>query len=156
MTPNEPNAIALLRQGVYVPDAADCDAILQTYDTIVAERDAAVRERDAIKANYDESVRECANVMAMRENVSSQLWDCMNERDGYRARLAACERVVELDEWRVLTKDGENPKRTWWIQHEWAVEDAAAADKEYPADAPHRIVRVALVEDPALEGPRDE
>ena len=61
---------------------------------------AMTAERDAIKANYDESVRECANVMAMRENVSSQLWDCMNERDGYRARLAACERVVEAaTEW---------------------------------------------------------
>jgi hypothetical protein len=56
---------------------------------------AMTAERDAIKANYDESVRECANVMAMRENVSSQLWDCMNERDGYRARLAACQRMVE-------------------------------------------------------------
>ena len=143
-TTNEPEVIARIRLHLTVlpDDTVEITAvwmwdILAAYDAIVAERDAAVRE--------------CANVMAMRENVSSQLWDCMNERDGYRARLAACERVVELDEWRVLTKDGENPKRTWWIQHEWAVEDAAAADKEYPADAPHRVVRVALVDEPVSD-----
>jgi len=39
------------------------------------------------KYQLDAAVRE-------REDVSAQLWDCMNERDGYRARLAACERVV--------------------------------------------------------------
>jgi len=48
-TPTEPNAIALLRQGVYVPDAADCDAILQAYDTIVAERDEAVRDTQVVR-----------------------------------------------------------------------------------------------------------
>ncbi len=80
------------------------DAIVDECDSditkLVQERASLRAERDAIKANYDESVRECANVMAMRENVSSQLWDCMNEREGYRARLAACERVVEAaTEW---------------------------------------------------------
>jgi hypothetical protein len=117
---------------------------------------AMTAERDAIKANYDESVRECANVMAMRENVSSQLWDCMNERDGYRARLAACERVVEAAcEWG---------KRYGWQQdmaYSFAQKElaaavdeyraAVAADKEYPADAPHRVVRVALVDEPVSD-----
>jgi hypothetical protein len=44
---SEPNAIALLREGVFVPNAVDCDHILAAYDAIVAERDeaiAAVRE----------------------------------------------------------------------------------------------------------------
>ena len=103
----EPEAVSEIRSGLAGGRYSSCggygcydhtwhmEDVLRAYDAIVAERDAAVRERDAIKANYDESVRECANVMAMRENVSSQLWDCMNERDGYRARLAACETVVE-------------------------------------------------------------
>ncbi len=69
-TPNEPEVIAEARR----TGTLSVGAILAEYDRVCAERDAAVRQR---------------------EDVSSQLWDCMNEREGYRARLAACERVVE-------------------------------------------------------------
>jgi hypothetical protein len=89
-TTNEPNAIALLRQGVYVPDAADCDAILQAYDTIVAERDAAVRELHNARLN-SEIVAEV-----------NRRFDA--ECTTLRARLAACERVVEAAK-RVIDAD---------------------------------------------------
>ena len=107
-------------------DAAKWSENQHQYWSTVAQ--AAKAQRDAIKTNYDESVRECANVMAMRENVSSQLWDCMNERDGYRARLAACERVVEAAcEWG---------KRYGWQQdmaYSFAQKELAAAVDEYRA-----------------------
>ena len=45
-----------------------------------------------------------AEVERERENVSSQLWDCTNERDGYKHRAERMARVVEaanayLTEW---------------------------------------------------------
>jgi hypothetical protein len=71
MTPptREPEVIAEARR----TGTLSVGAILAEYDRVCAERDAAVLER---------------------EDVSSQLWDCMNERDGYRARLAACEKLA--------------------------------------------------------------
>jgi hypothetical protein len=91
--PNEPNAIALLRRGAYVPDAADCDAILQAYDAIVAERDAAVRERDVLRERADqfevgmvEAVQRlaaCAEIITRFDNVLSTVRDhlplCVND-----------------------------------------------------------------------------
>lgn len=88
MTPNEPNAIALLRQGVYVPDAADCDAILQTYDTIVAERDAAVHQIKIAKVCNDSQAE-------LIERLTLEKQQRFDELNNLRARLAACERVVE-------------------------------------------------------------
>lgn len=61
---SEPNAIALLREGVFVPNAVDCDHILAAYDAIVDECD-------------------------------SDITNLVQERATLRARLAACERVVE-------------------------------------------------------------
>lgn len=54
---------------------------------------------DALRSQLAEVERE-------RENVSSQLWDCTNERDGYKHRAERMERVVEAarpwieDMWR--------------------------------------------------------
>lgn len=44
---------------------------------------------------------DCANerlaaVQAERENVSSQLWDCMNECEGWKARADRAERILAL------------------------------------------------------------
>jgi len=117
-TPTEPNAIALLRQGVYVPDAADCDAILQAYDTIVAERD---EWRDAAKwaegqHQHWKSVAEAATAQrdaAVRQHRDStdqahryaQLWEASaQEVTSLRARLAACER--DSERYRVLREKG--------------------------------------------------
>jgi hypothetical protein len=72
-------------------------------EAATAQRDAAVRERDALRhelkiaqttvlveRDYIEQVRaERDAAVREREDVSAQLWDCMNERDGYKAKLAA-------------------------------------------------------------------
>jgi hypothetical protein len=92
---NEPNAIALLRQGVYVPDAADCGAILAAYDAIVSERD---EWRDAAKLAENQhqhwkTVAEAAT--AQRDEARRLHMVVRNELDTLRARLAACEKIVE-------------------------------------------------------------
>jgi hypothetical protein len=46
-------------------------------------------EIDAFKSELDEARKE-------RESVSSQLWDCMGERDGLRNRLATCETALAV------------------------------------------------------------
>ena len=71
--------------------------------------------------------------------------------------LAAAPRVRVLDEWRVTDKDG-------MLIATFRTEDDANRyrvgldddDEAWPQYAPHRVVRVALVEDAALEGPRDQ
>lgn len=150
---SEPNAIALLREGVFVPNAVDCDHILAAYDAIVAERDAAIAEcheqarlngmgseREArlmsdqtrplecdccggtwgyINAESDEhdnsfdciaeltqqrdaAVRELAETRkrealsdAIVDECDSDITKLVQERATLRARLAACEKIVE-------------------------------------------------------------
>lgn len=56
-------------------------------------------ENKAVKDMADEIVRvreQLAAVERERENVSSQLWDCTNERDGYKHRAERMERVVQM------------------------------------------------------------
>ena len=125
-------------------------------DTVVAERD---EWRDAAKwadgqHQHWKTVAEAAT--AQRDEARRLHMVVRNELDTLRARLAACERVVEAAcEWG---------KRYGWQQdmaYSFAQKElaaavdeyraAVAADKEYPADAPHRVVRVALVDEPVSD-----
>jgi flagellar biosynthesis GTPase FlhF len=92
---NEPNAIALLRQGVYVPDAADCGAILAAYDAIVVERDAAVRERDAYFDDWKCAVGLLDEARDVAHENAELAGRAEAESDTLRARLEA---ATELEE----------------------------------------------------------
>ena len=60
----------------------------------------------ALRAKLATAERERDEARRERENVSSQLWDCTNERDGYKHRAERMARVVEAarpwieDMWR--------------------------------------------------------
>lgn len=61
---------------------------------------------------------------------------------------ATAPRVVVLDEWRVVDKDGvEDDVTGVAYQREKAFLSASWCDKMIPKGAPHRVVRVALVEE---------
>lgn len=83
---------------------------MSTRNDVLAEftRGTVTRYFDT-DAMADEIVRlrsQLAEVERERENVSSQLWDCTNERDGYKHRAERMARVVEAarpwieDMWR--------------------------------------------------------
>jgi hypothetical protein len=80
-------------------------------------------------------------------------YDCVGERvmadEIVRLRaIPPAPRVVVLDEWRVLDKDGvrESYFCDFYYENE-AHQQARLEDRDNPDRAPHRVVRVALVED---------
>jgi hypothetical protein len=62
--------------------------------TLIAERDALRAELAAVREQYAMSLEEHGELMRQREDTSSQLWDCMNERDGWKHRAERIERAA--------------------------------------------------------------
>jgi len=97
MTPptREPEVIAEARR----TGTLSVGAILAEYDRVCAERDAAVRE-------LEETRKREALSDAIVDECDSDITNLVQERATLRARLAACERVVEaaravvLDAWK--------------------------------------------------------
>lgn len=70
--------------GIPISEWGNCEVMA---DEIIVLRDTAWAERLVIEQLH----QRVAVVQAERESVSSQLWDCMNERDALKERLAAIE-----------------------------------------------------------------
>lgn len=139
--PNEPNAIALLREGVFVPNAVDCDHILAAYDAIVSERD---EWRDAAKwaegqHQHWKTVAEAAT--AQRDEARRLHMVVRNELDTLRARLAACERVVGAAFYEGQATKYINYSGALCTEYTWEHSNAR---------------KLLLVSPTALEGPRDQ
>ena len=67
--------------------------------------------------------------------------------DRIRSLEATPARVTLLDEWRVLDKDGCSDGTFSYTLHN-ALNEAKAKSHVFPSSAPHRVMRVALVEVP--------
>jgi hypothetical protein len=80
-------------------------------------------------------------------------------QDGYtltREPLTPAPRVVVLDEWRVVGTDNKEPPFQMNCYTRLDAEVAAERnDRRWPEYAPHRVVRVALVEEALTEAPAD-
>jgi hypothetical protein len=93
-------AIAFMVQwspaGVQVITTDALKDILDHIDTLTQEcADRAACEASLTEWN-EQLTRERDEAREERENVSSQLWDCMGERDGLRNRLATCETALAV------------------------------------------------------------
>ena len=75
----------------------------------------------------------------------AMLCACWNAHDTRLATLDA-ERagVVELKEWRVVTRDGKSVNAISYTVERSAQIDCHGYDSVFPADAPHRVMRVCL------------
>jgi uncharacterized coiled-coil DUF342 family protein len=51
-------------------------------------------ELAAVREQYAMSLEEHGELMRQREETSSQLWDCMSERDGWKHRAERMERAA--------------------------------------------------------------
>ena len=88
-----------------------------------------------------------ATLQADRESVSSQLWDCMYERDGWKDRAERAERILAaLREPSVGAVDAAwavYQAHTWWDERDdmaRAIRAAVAAAEQVERDRAERII----------------
>lgn len=119
--------------------------------------DAGVFDVEQDEATAHEWVRggaDCGLVRWLRPLVFGDVAHPDDLRSALTAALAASTRtagVTPLDEWRVVREDGSNsPFYGWYCSR---VEDARSVADElnvyHYEDAPHRVMRVCLREEPA-------
>ncbi len=70
-----------------------------------------------------------------------------------RIRALEARTVVRvLDEWRMVARDGTyNWGHSYWPEKPNVEHLCARFDEEFPDDAPHRVLRVALIDDTATD-----
>lgn len=73
---------------------SDVAHLVDQLTTAERERDEARRERDAVRKQYAMSLEEQVELVRQREGTSSQLWDCMNERDAWKHRAERAEQAA--------------------------------------------------------------
>jgi hypothetical protein len=126
-------------------DRAACEASLTEWnEQLTRERDEAIQsaKHSAGWANSRAVLNRIATLTCEREDareeretVSSQLWDCMNEREGLRAKLdearvvtdAMVERAARVILSRHVIGTGKNPEKAWL----WYGDDFKNEAREY-------------------------